>query len=329
MQYRELGKSGIKVTPMALGGWQAGGGKEWGEKKQDEVYLDMMRTAFEGGINFVDSAVFYGRGHSEELIGKAIRNFGREKIIISTKTTAKALCKDNARKSVQDCTDRLGIDYIDVFLVHWPHPDVDPAENMEALNELKKDGLIRAIGVSNYTIRHLERACEFAQVDVVQPCYSLFWRYQLEKDILPFCLKNNIGIMTYSSIGQGILSDRFLENVVLDEGDQRINIIPLFMPDVFPTAIEYAKKIQAVAKKYNKSLAQTAINWVTDTPGVTCAIVGAMESWEVRENLGALDWAMSADDRKIIGDYGLEVAKLVADWDTLFEKDHPMLKINW
>ena len=329
MQYRELGRSGIKVTPLALGSWPAGGGPEWGIKKDDSVYLDMMRTAFEGGINFVDSAVFYGHGHAEELIGKAIKDFDREKIVISTKQVAGLLTRDNARETVEACMKRLDTDYIDVFLVHWPSPKVDIAENMEMLTKLKEEGKIRAIGVSNYTVRHLERAVKYAQVDVLQPCYSLFWREQLERDVLPFCIEHNIGIMTYSSIGQGLLSDRFLGGKTgLDEGDQRINTIPLFRDEVFPAAIEAAKKIKEIGAKYQKTLAQTAINWVMNTPGITTALVGAVTAEEEKENLGALGWELSAEDRKEIGDIGMEVAKLVADWDTLFAKKHPAIVLD-
>lgn len=328
MQYRELGKSGLMVTPMTLGSWEAGGGSEWGRKKEDEVYLDMIRCAFENGINFVDSAAFYGHGHSEELIGRALKDFDREKIIISSKQTAGGLRKDNARSTVEVCLKRLDTDYVDVFLVHWPNPEVEIGENMEALNKLKDEGLIRAIGVSNYTLAHLKRALQYAQVDVIQPCYSLFWRYQLENELLPFCKEHQIGVMTYSSIAQGLLTDRFLDGKVLDEGDQRNNVIPLFSDEVFPKAVEAAKKIRAIGAKYQKSLVQTAINWVTSVPGITTAIVGAVSRTEQLENLGALGWELSAEDHKTIGDIGLEVAKLVADWDTLFEKDHPMLKLK-
>lgn len=328
MEYRTLGKSGIKVTPITVGSWEAGGGKEWGIAKPDQSYIDMMRCAFDAGINFVDSAVFYGHGHAEELIGKAIKGYDREKIVISTKQVAGMLKKENARQTVEECMKRLDTDYIDVFLVHWPNPDVEIEENMEMLTKLKEEGKIRAIGVSNYTLRHLERAVKAAQVDVIQPCYSLFWRHQLEKDILPFCIENNIGIMTYSSIGQGILSSRFLNDKVLDEGDQRNNVIPLFSDEVYPVAVEAAKKIAAIGAKYEKTLVQTAINWVFNTPGITTAIVGACTRTEYMENLGALDWQMSEEDRKAIGDIGLTVADMVADWDTLFGKDHPMLKLK-
>lgn len=329
MKYRELGKSGLMVTPMTLGSWEVGGGPEWGQKKADEVYLDMIRSAFENGINFVDSAAFYGHGHSEELVGQAVREFDREKIIISSKQTANGLTKELAEGTVDACLRRLGTDYVDVFLVHWPNPDVEIGENMEALNALKEKGKIRAIGVSNYTLAHLKKALEYAQVDVIQPCYSLFWRYQLERDLLPFCKENNIGVMTYSSIAQGLLTDRFLGGKdSLDETDQRRNIIPLFHDDVFPIAVEAAKEIRAIGEKYGKSLVQTAINWVMDEPGITTAIVGSVRREEQIENLGALGWELSAEDRKTIGDIGLRVAKLVEDWDTLFEKDHPMLKLK-
>ena len=328
MQYRELGKSGLMVTPMAFGGWPIGGGGEWGKTLPDETYLGAIRTALEGGINFLDSAVFYGHGHSEELIGQAIKGYDREKLVLSTKQVAGRLTHETARETVESCLKRLDTDYIDVFLVHWPNPNVDIAENMEELTKLKDAGLIRAIGVSNYTLEHIKRARQYAQVDVLQPCYSLFWRYQLEREILPYCIENQIGIMTYSSIGQGILTGRFSAGKVLDEGDQRQNIIPLYSDEVFPVAVKAAEQIGEIGRKYGKTTVQTAINWVMHTPGITAALVGAKTRAQEEENLGALGWELSAEDRKAIGDIGLDVAKLVADWDTLFEKDHPMLKLK-
>lgn len=328
MQYRELGKSGLMVTPMAFGGWPIGGGGEWGKTLPDETYLGAIRAALEGGINFLDSAVFYGHGHSEELIGQAIKGYDREKLVLSTKQVAGRLTRDTARETVVSCLKRLDTDYIDVFLVHWPNPDVDIAENMEELTKLKDAGLIRAIGVSNYTLAHLKRARQYAQVDVLQPCYSLFWRYQLEREMLPYCMENQIGIMTYSSIGQGLLTGRFSAGKILDEGDQRQNIIPLYSDEVFPVAVKAAEAIGEIGRKYGKTPVQTAINWVMHTPGITAALVGAKTRRQEEENLGALGWELSVEDRKAIGDIGLDVAKLVADWDTLFEKDHPMLKLK-
>lgn len=328
MQYRELGKTGILVTPMAYGGWPCGGGKEWGEKLPDETYIDAIRAALDGGINFLDSAVYYGHGHSEELIGKAIKGYDREKLVISTKQIAGKLTHETARTTVEECMARLDTDYIDVFLVHWPNPDIDIAENMDELNKLKEEGKIRAIGVSNYTLKHIQRAQQYARIDVLQPCYSLFWRYQLENEILPYCIENNIGIMTYSSMGQGILTGRFSAGKILAEGDQRINTIPLYSDEVFPVAVKAAEQIGEIGRKYGKTPAQTAINWVFNTPGITTALVGAKTREQQEENLGAMGWELSAEDRKTIGDIGLDVAKMVADWDTLFAKDHAMLKLK-
>ncbi|MBE6935633.1 MAG: aldo/keto reductase [Ruminococcaceae bacterium] len=329
MQMRELGKSGIKVTPLAYGGWPCGGGGEWGVKLPDEEYLGAIRAALEGGINFLDSAVFYGHGHSEELIGQAIKGYDREKIVLSTKQVAGRLTHDTARQTVEECMKRLDVDYIDLFLVHWPNPKVDIAENMDELNKLKEEGKIRAIGVSNYTLEHIKRAQQYAQIDMLQPCYSLFWRYQLENEILPYCREQNIGIMTYSSIGQGILTGKFsATGKVFAEGDQRQNIIPLYSDEVFPVAVKAAEKIGEIGAKYGKTPVQTAINWVMATPGITTALVGAKTAAQQQENLGALGWELSAEDYKAIGDIGLDVAKLVADWDTLFEKDHPALKFE-
>lgn len=327
MELREIGKTGIMVTPMAFGSWEAGGGPEWGVKKPDEDYIAAIKTAIEGGVNFIDSAVFYGHGHAEELVGKAIKDYDRSKLVISTKQVAGFLTKDKARQTVTECLQRLDTDYIDVFLVHWPNPDVEIGENMEALNQLKEEGLIRAIGVSNYTLEHIKRAMKYTKVDIIQPCFSLYWRHQLQDEILPYCMDNDIGVMTYSSIAQGLLTDNLIAEKHLDPGDQRDAIVPLFSDEIYPKTQETGKRIREIAKKYGKTVTQAAINWVMSTPGITTAIVGATYASESKENLGAFGWKLSDEDYKAMGDIGLEIADLIADWNTLFRKDHPNLKL--
>lgn len=326
MEYTKLGKSDLEVSKMAFGCWAAGAGSEWGKSLGDRIYSETILKAFEGGINFFDTATGYGGGHSEEVLGNAIKGF-REKVIIASKCSASDLTELKARASVEQSLLRLKTDYIDVFFVHWPNPDIPVEEPIEQLMKLKYEGIIKSIGVSNYTLEHLKRAVKAGTIDVVQPCYSLYWRH-IEKDLMPYCIKNEIGIMTYSSIAQGLLTGKFTIDWKFDETDMRRNTIPLFKSPTYEMAIETTKKIAAVGKKYGKSPVQTAINWTINKVGITSAIVGAKRPEQVAENLGAVDWRLSEEDRKYIGDISMEVAKTVIDWDTMYQKDDQRLIMN-
>jgi len=318
MEYSKLGKTDIEISKITFGSWAIGAGKEWGANLQDTEYQKTIISAFESGINFFDTASGYGNGHSEVLLGKTVKSF-REKVIISSKNSSPSLLKSNAEQSVDASLKRLNTEYIDVFLVHWPSDKIDVRENIEQLMYLKEKGKIKSIGVSNYTKKHLKKALEVGQIDVVQPCYSLYWR-QIEKELLPFCADNNISIMTYSSMASGLLSGKFTKNWVFDENDMRNGKIALFKKDVFEKAIETNEKLNFYAEKYNKSLAQIAINWVINKKGITTAIVGAKTSKQVLENIKAIGWALSKEDFDAIGDICMGVAKLVSDWDTMYLK---------
>jgi len=326
MDYIRLGHTDMNVSRMVLGCWAAGGGKEWGQPLSDETYLDMMACALEGGINFFDTAAGYGDGHSEVLLKTALAGL-RDRAVIATKSTAEHLRKGQAEKTVAQNLRRLGSDYIDLYFIHWPHPDIAVEENMEELLGLKARGLIRAIGVSNFTVAHLQRALHTGPVDVVQPCYSLFWR-QIEAGLLPFCRQNGIAVITYSSIAQGLLTGKFSARWRFDADDQRPQAVPLFQGSTFAAAVDAARSIETLGLGYGKSASQTAINWVLQQPGITAAIVGAKTRAQMTENLGAVGWALSESDRRLAGDIGMEIAALVADWDTMYARRDGRLRIK-
>ncbi len=326
MEYTKLGNTDMEVSKITLGCWAMGAGKEWGESLEDKIYSETIMTAIDGGVNFIDTAAAYGRGHSEKVLGRTIKDI-REKLVISTKCSTPGLVRGKARQSVEESLDRLDTDYIDVFFVHWPNPDIPVEEPIEELMKLKGEGKIRAIGVSNYTVGHLERALKVGEVDVVQPCYSLYWRH-IEKDLIPYCRQRNIGIITYSSIAQGLLTGKFTKDWEFDETDMRRNTIPLFKSPTFEMAIETTDEIKKIGDKYDKTPVQTAINWVINKTGITSAIVGAKTPDQVVENLGAADWEMSEEDYEYIGDISMRVAKTVSNWDTMYEKDDHRLVMN-
>jgi len=326
MNYRKLGKSDIKISEITLGCWAMGAGKEWGKSLEDRIYQETVMTAYEQGINFFDTAMGYGGGHSEEVLGKALKGI-RDKVYISSKCSATGLTKEKARDSVELSLSRLGTDVIDVFFVHWPNPDVPVEETIEQLMKFKEEGKIRAIGVSNYTLEHIKRAVKAGVIDVLQPSYSLYWR-QIEKDLLPFCLENNIGIISYSSIAQGLLTGKFTKDWKFEETDMRNGKIPLFKSPTFEMAIDATEKIRGIAQKYGKTPVQAAINWTVNKKGITSAIVGAKRPEQVLENVGATGWQLDERDREYIADITMEVAETVMDWDTMYLKDDHRLEIK-
>jgi len=326
MEYSKLGKTNIEISKITFGSWAIGAGKEWGANLQDTEYQKTIISAFESGINFFDTASGYGNGHSEILLGKTVKSF-REKVIISSKHSSPSLLKGNAEQNVDASLKRLNTDYIDVFLVHWPSDKIDVRENIEQLMHLKEKGKIKSIGVSNYTTKHLKKALEVGQIDVIQPCYSLYWR-QIEKELLPFCVDNDISVMTYSSMASGLLSGKFTKDWMFDENDMRNGKIALFKKGVFEKAIETNEKLNFYVEKYNKSLAQIAINWVINKKGITTAIVGAKTSKQVLENIEAIGWSLSKEDFDAIGDICMGVAELVSDWDTMYLKSDRRLFVK-
>lgn len=326
MEYITLGRTDMNVSRLVLGCWAAGGGSEWGQKLDDETYLDMMACAVEGGINFFDTAAGYGDGRSEAMLNRALAGI-RYKVYISTKATAAHLRKGMARKTVEQNLQRLGTDYIDLYFIHWPHPGIPVEENMEELLRLKEERVIKAIGVSNFTVAHLRRALQVGPVDAVQPCYSLFWR-QIESDLLPFCCDHGIAVLSYSSIAQGLLTAKFTKEWRFDPDDQRPQLVPLFQDRIFAAAIDAARRIEQIGQGYGKSASQTAINWVLQQPGLTGAIVGAKTRAQMAENLGAVGWLLSDTDNQLAGDIGMEIAGLVADWDTMYARRDDRLLID-
>jgi len=326
MEFAKLGKTNIEVSKIAFGCWAIGAGREWGESLEDKIYSETVLTAFSGGINFFDTAMGYGGGHSEELLGETIKEI-RDKVVISSKCSATGLTRGKARESVETSLSRLKTDYIDVYFVHWPNPDIPVEESIEELMKLKNEGKIKAIGVSNYTLGHLERAVKAGQIDVVQPCYNLYWRH-IEKDLLPYCRKNDISVITYSSIAQGLVTGKFTKDWEFAETDMRRTTIPLFKSPTFEMAIDATEKIKAIGEKYNKSPVQTAINWVINTPGITSAIVGGKRPDQVIENLGATGWNLTDEDYELIDKISMEVAETVLEWDTMYQKDDRRLVMN-
>lgn len=318
MKYSVMGKTDMKVSSITLGSWVMGGDAWWGSDHDDKRYTDIIKSALDNGINMIDTAMGYGNGHSEEIVGKAIKG-KRDSVYIASKANADLLIPQNAQKTVEDSLKRMGLNYIDLYYIHWPQPGISIAHNMEALEKLRRKGLIRYIGVSNCTVRHMDIARTAGDIDVFQPPYSLLWR-NIESELLPYCINNDIGVMTYSSIAMGLLSGKYTKESKFEDGDIRKDTVALFMSDIYIKALEAVEELKKITDKYGVTLVQAAINWVFSQKGISTAIVGARTPAQLEENLKSADFSISEQDLGRMSEICDEIKKDVADWDTMYFK---------
>ena len=295
MQLRNLGQSGIRISPIIMGTWQAG--KDMWVGIDDTQTKTAIRAAFEAGITTFDTAEVYGDGHSERILGEAVSDF-RDRIILATKVFANHLKADQVIKACHRSLQNLGTDVIDLYQIHWPAgsfktPKVPIGETMEALNRLKAEGKIRAIGVSNFSRRQLEEASEYGRIDSLQPPYSLFWRH-VEADAMSYCNENDITILAYSPMAQGLLTGKFAPDHEFEEGDHRTKN-RLFKPENYRRVQEALEMLNPLAEEKKISLGQLALAWVISHTG-TCAIAGARNAEQVVQNAVAGEIKLSADD---------------------------------
>ncbi|GAB4303683.1 MAG: aldo/keto reductase [Geminocystis sp.] len=312
MKTRQLGKSDIYITPIIMGTWQAG--KRMWAGIEDSESISAIRQAVESGITTIDTAEVYGEGHSERIVGEALKSV-RDKVIYASKVFANHLKYDQVISACHNSLKNLQTDYIDLYQIHWPsgswNSEIVPIEEtMRALNDLKREGKIRAIGVSNFSQQQLASARECGQIDSIQPPYSLFWRI-VEKEIQPYCVENNISILAYSSLAQGILTGKFGDNPTFAEGDHRKNN-RLFQPPHWERVKQALSQLQPFADKYNCTLAQIAIAWLIQQPQ-TNAIVGARNPQQAKENAQAGEIELTIEDIKQISNIGTNVTKDLDD----------------
>ncbi len=283
-----LGNTDIELSAVIMGTWQAG--KAMWADIDDAETTRAIRSAFDAGITTFDTATVYGSGHSEQILGKALAGI-RDKAVIATKVFPHQLAYDKVFNACHKSLKDLNTDYIDLYQIHWPAGSfksrkVPIEETMKALNELREQGKIRAIGVSNFNRQQLEEASQYGDIVSLQPPYSLFWRH-VETDAMPFCRENGMTILAYSSLAQGLLTGRFGPAHKFQKGDHRAKN-RLMEPEHQKRVQEALVKLRPIAEQKNISLAQLALAWVISHPG-TCAIAGARNPEQAVENAGAAD----------------------------------------
>ena len=273
-----------ELSIMGLGCWSFGG--EWGPQN-DQDSLAALEAALDVGISHLDTAEAYGRGHSEELVGQAVKG-RRDEVFLATKgfPVWGDLSRACYEQKIDESLKRLGTDVIDLYYIHWPMKGKDMRPPMEALVAAKQAGKIGAIGVSNFSVENMEQVSEIGGIDAHQLCYNLLWRYP-EQDILPYCRQHGIAVVGYSTIAEGILSGKFPRNVTFPKGDHRGRGL-LFDPDVWPNVFEAVEKLKGLASDISVPLAHMAIQWVTRQAGITSVLVGSRSPDQVRRNAEAM-----------------------------------------
>ena len=306
METRRLGTSDVQITPILMGTWQAG--KKMWVGIEDEASIKAIRAGVEAGITTIDTAEVYGEGHSEQIIAQAVADI-RDRLVYASKVFANHLQYDRVIEACEGSLTNLQTDYLDLYQIHWPagsfNSELVPiAETMKALNKLKEDGKIRAIGVSNFSLAQLKEAANYGRIDSLQPPYSLFWR-KIEADLVPYCAANNISILAYSPLAQGLLTGKFGTNLQLAEGDHRQNNV-LFQGENYQRVQNALNRLRPIAKRHNCSLAQLSLAWLIAQPQ-TNAIAGARSAEQAIDNSQASQVNLAAAEIQEIEQIGRQV----------------------
>jgi len=282
----------VKIEPvdkphsmLALGCWPFGG-REWGGQ-DDADSMAAMGTAYAAGINHFDTAIAYGGGASERVVGRFLAiDDRRQKVFLATKGNTPNASGEEIADSLDRSLGNLGVDCVDLYYIHWPRKGKDMRPVMEALEAARRQGKIQAIGVSNFSVEQMEQVAEVGTIDAHQLCYNLFWRY-LEAEVIPYCREHGIAVVTYSTIAEGILTGKFPREVQFGEDDHRRHGV-LFDPEVWPHVHDAVERLKAIAAEAGRPLVELAIRWVASRPGVTSTLVGARNAAQAEQNAAAM-----------------------------------------
>ncbi len=302
MRTRRLGNSHLELTVIGLGTWAIGGSWEYGWGPQDDQdSIATIRTALERGINWIDTAPAYGCGHSEEVIGQALKGLARKPILATkcglgwTHDRRKTNCLD--RKAILAECDaslkRLGIDVIDLYQLHWPVPDHQLEEAWEAMATVQRQGKVRYLGGSNFTVDQIERVMKIHPPVSMQPPYSMLQR-EAETTLFGVCKQNNMGILCYSPMQKGLLTGKYNPKTVAELApDDHRHRDPNFHGKKLEANLRLLDRLRPIAERNGKTVGQLAIAWTLRAEPVTAAIVGARKPSQIVETIPAGDWTLN------------------------------------
>jgi aryl-alcohol dehydrogenase-like predicted oxidoreductase len=307
MQLRTLGNSDLKITPLGVGAWAMGGGGwafGWGPQ-DDAQSVAAIHAALDEGWNWIDTAAVYGLGHAEEVVGKAVRERSGAKPYVFTKCArvwdenrqiGKRLKKDSVKKECEDSLRRLGFETIDLYQIHWPEPDEDIEEGWQAMNELKAEGKVRWIGVSNFSKSQMERVAPFGPITSLQPPYSLV-SPEIEAEILPYCGEKNIGTLIYSPMKSGLLSGAMTrERIAAMPPDDFRQRTPNFQEPLLTKNLALVEKLREIGARHGRTPGEVAIAWCLRRPEVTATIVGLRSPQQLEGVKGAATFRLTPEE---------------------------------
>ena len=301
MKTTKLGRTGLDVSRIAYGTWQLGG--DWGHYDEDAA-IAAIQKAWDVGITLFDTAQGYGDGEAEQVLGKALRSRlaeERDNVVIATKggiapgtERARRGDREFLRSGVEQSLQKLGIEHIDLYQVHWPDPDTPFSETAAALKELVDEGKIRHVGVSNYDVAQMSEFSETLPVETLQPPYHLF-RRGIEAEVLSYTRENDIGVLAYSPLGSGLLTGALDSSTTFEDDDWRSQATA-FTGEAFETNLAVVEELKKLAADKGIQVSQLAIAWTLHQPGVHVAIVGARSDKNIEASAAAADVDLTDED---------------------------------
>lgn len=304
MRTRRLGSQGPEVSVVGFGAWEAGGGRDWGEAPPDDRVVEAIRSALDVGIGWIDTAEVYGAGHSEELVGLAIEG-RRDEVLIATKVAPRpagtGFRPEEVRRACAGSLRRLGIDHIDLYQLHWPAGGRVPVEDTwGAVADLIAEGLVGFAGVSNFDRALIERCEEVRHVDALQQEFSMLERE--DRELIRWCGERGTGVLSYGPLAYGLLTGAITSKTRFARGDHRGGTSGLFGPGNRERNLAVVDAVRPIAERLGITLAQLALAWNVQQPGVTAAIAGSRDPDHVRENAAAGDVALDEATLAVIDD---------------------------
>jgi aryl-alcohol dehydrogenase-like predicted oxidoreductase len=303
---RTLGNSDLRLTPIGFGAWAIGGGNwefAWGPQDDDESIAAIHR-ALDLGVNWIDTAAIYGLGHSEEIVGRALKSTSHKPFVFTKcsmrwhddRNIYRSLKAPSLAEELENSLRRLGVNTVDLYQIHWPNPEDEIEEGWEALSRLKQQGKIRYIGVSNFNVEQMKRAQKIAPVTSLQPPYSML-RRAIEQETLPFAQANGIGVINYSPMVSGLLTGKMTaERVAAFPPDDWRRRAPEFNQPRLSRNLKLVDLLREIGDGHNVSPGVVAVAWTLHNPAITAAIVGGRSADQVEGIAPALDFRLGEDE---------------------------------
>lgn len=311
MQTKQLGNSELQIAPIGFGAWAIGGsGWAFGWGAQDDAEsIEAIHRALDLGINWIDTAAIYGLGHSEEVVARALKGISNRPYVFTKcsqvwndrREVSTVLKADSLRRELEASLRRLQTDVIDLYQIHWPNPDIE--EGWATLAKFQKEGKVRYISVSNFDVEQMRRIQKIAPITSLQPPYSLLDR-DVEREILPFCQQENIGVICYSPMASGLLTGAMtkerIQNLPDDDWRRRS---PKFQEPNLSRNLELVELLRQIGARHGRSPGEVAIAWTLSNPAITGAIVGGRNAKQVEGIIGAAEFSLSEGEINEIGTF--------------------------